>query len=87
MKRQEKRNAGHRDRRAVLYAAAGDDAARLTAAFDWFRSSAALLGRRRPPHPFGQEVHEATAGRLIREMAATLKRAAEEIDRGDHDAK
>lgn len=81
-----KRNAGHKARQAARFAAAPDDGAALVAAFDWFRSSVALLARRRPPAPFGQEVHEAVARRLVREMTAHLRQVAEAIDRGDRDA-
>jgi hypothetical protein len=81
-----RRNAGHKERRARLYAEARDDAARLSVAFDWFRSSAGLLARRRPPKDAPGDVHEAAAARLVREMAGHLKRAAEAIDRGDYDA-
>ena len=80
-----RRNAGHRSRRARVYAAAPDDAARLSAAFDWFRSSAGLLARRRPPKGADREAHAAAAARLIRDMTAHLRQAAEAIDRGDYD--
>jgi hypothetical protein len=80
-----RRNAGHRARRTRLYAAAADDAARLSAAFDWFRSSARLLARRRPPEDVGEKAHEAAATRLVRDMTAHLRQAAEAIDRGDYD--
>jgi len=79
------RNAGHKARQARLYAEAKDDAARLAAAFAWFRSSAALLARRRPPKGSDREAHEQASARLVRDMAAYLKRAAEAIDRGDYD--
>jgi hypothetical protein len=82
-----RRNAGHRERRARLFAAAPDDAARLVAAFDWFRSSAALLARRRTPKGVPQSAHADVAVRLVREATAHLKAVAEAIDRGDHDAK
>jgi hypothetical protein len=81
------RNAGHKSRQVRLYAAAPDEAARLSAAFDWFRSSARLLARRRPPESAGEDAHKTAAARLVREMAAHLRQAAEAIDRGDHDAK
>jgi hypothetical protein len=80
------RNVGHKARQARLYAQAGDDAKRLAAAYAWFRSSAALLARRRPPAPLDEKVHEALAARLVREMTAHLKATAEAIDRGDYDA-
>jgi hypothetical protein len=80
-----RRNAGHKDRRARLYAAAPDDAARLAAAFDWFRSSARLLARRRPPEGAAEDAHKTTAARLVREMTAHLRHVAEAIDRGDYD--
>jgi hypothetical protein len=80
-----RRNAGHRARRARIYAAARDDAARLSAAFDWFRSSAQLLARRRPPEAADQQAHEAAAAGLIRGMTEHLRQAAEAIDRGDYD--
>jgi len=80
------RNAGHRTRQAALFADARSDGERLAAAFAWFRSSAALLARRRAPKGAPRSVHEATAGRLVREMTDHLKRTAEAIDRGDHDA-
>lgn len=81
------RNAAHRARQAALWHAAGSDLDRLAVAFDWFRSSAALLARRRPPAGIPQSAHEATAARLLAEMATTLKTAAEALDRGDHDAR
>lgn len=81
------RNAGHKARQARLFAGAGDDGERLAAAFAWFRSSAALLARRRPPKDCDEKAHERTAARLVREMTGYLKTAAEAIDRGDHDAK
>jgi hypothetical protein len=79
------RNAGHKARQAGLFAEAKDDAERLAAAFAWFRSSAALLARRRPPKGSDGEAHARTAARLMREMTVYLKRAAEAIDRGDYD--
>jgi hypothetical protein len=84
----EKRNAGHKARQAELYAAAqADDVEALRAAFDWFRSSAALLARRRPPRPFGKDAHRPVAASVMREMAAELASAARAIDRGDYDLK
>jgi len=80
------RNAGHKARRRRLYAGAADDSARLSAAFDWFRSSAGLLARRRAPESAGKDANRAVAARLVREMTAHLKAAAEAIDRGDYDA-
>jgi hypothetical protein len=79
------RGAGHRSRRARLYAAAPDEAARLSAAFDWFRSSARLLARRRPPEDADQQAHKTAAAGLIRGMTEHLRQAAEAIDRGDYD--
>lgn len=79
------RNAGHRDRQAAKFAVARNDAERLSAAFDAFRSSVRLLARRRPPRPLSQEVHEAAADRLVREMTAHLRRVADDIDQGKYD--
>jgi hypothetical protein len=79
------RNAGHKTRQAELFAGARTDAERLAAAYGWFRSSAALLSRRRPPKGTDEKAHEATAARLVRDMTQELKRAAEAIDRGDYD--
>jgi hypothetical protein len=81
------RNAGHKARQAGLFAEAPDDAARLAVAFGWFRTSAALLGRRRAPRGVDKEVHRQAAARAIREMADRLAEAARAIDRGDYDAK
>jgi len=78
-----KRNAGHRARQAGLLAAAEDDAARLSAAFDWFRSSVRLLERRGPRAE--RDARAGIAARVMREMAAHLKATAEAIDRGDYD--
>jgi hypothetical protein len=80
------RNAGHKARRARRFALAASDGERLAAAYDWFRSSAGLLARRRTPNGIDQKVHEAAAGRLVREMTDYLKSLAEAIDRGDYDA-
>jgi len=79
-----KRNAAHRERQAALFAAARDDAARLSAAFDWFRSSVRLAERRNAFY-VSQDVRMAAAARLMREMTDHLRRAAEAIDRGDYD--
>jgi len=54
-------------------------------AFSWFRSAVQLQARRRVPDGTGQEIHGQTAARLMRDMAAHLKQAAEAIDRGDYD--
>jgi len=78
------RNAGHRERQAGLLAAAKDDAERLNAAFDWFRSSVRLVARRNSRH-VSPDVRMAASARLMREMTDYLKRAAETIDRGDYD--
>jgi hypothetical protein len=83
----ELRNAGHKARRAALLAEARTDAERLAAAYGWFRSSVALLARRRPPYGIGRDVHPAIATRLMREMTGLLLEAARAIDRGDYDAK
>jgi len=76
-------NAGHRERQARILAAAQGDPERLSAAFDWFRSSVRLLERRGPRAE--RETRQAAAARIMREMTANLKAAAEAIDRGDHD--
>jgi|HubBroStandDraft_6_1064221.scaffolds.fasta_scaffold00062_11 hypothetical protein len=81
------RNAGHRTRRARLLASAQGDDKRLAAAYDWFRSSAGLLSRRRPPYGTDRKVHQEAAARLTREAAGYLQRFAEAIDRGDYDAR
>lgn len=83
----EARNAGHKTRRAQLWAAAVTPEQQLAAAYEWFRSSAALLARRRVPLHADQKRHRDTAARLMREMAAYLKARAEEIDRGVFDVK
>jgi len=79
-----KRNAGHRERQAALLAAAPDDAAALSAAFDWFRSSVRLMERRNAFY-VSKDTRMAAAARLMREMTTHLKHAAEAIDRGDYD--
>ena len=81
-----RRNAGHKDRWTRRYAAASGDREQLAAAYDWFRSAAELLARRRPPKGADQEVHRAAAARLVREMADHLRTLAEDIDRGEYDA-
>lgn len=81
------RNGGHRDRQAARYAQAEDPAARFWAAADWYRASAALLARRRPPQGVPQALQEHAARRLLEEMAETLKTAAETIDAGGHDTR
>ena len=80
-----RRGAGHRARQAELLAAAQGDGARLAAAYGWFRSSAALLAKRRPPRGTDRLGNSRAAEALMRDMAAHLKQAAEAIDRGDHD--
>lgn len=82
----EARNADHKAAQAARFAEARTDDEQLAAAFAWFRSSAALLARRRVPRGTSQDVHRVRAARLKREMAARLKETAEAIDRGDHDA-
>lgn len=79
------RNAGHRERQARLFAQAQGDAAKLAAAYGWFRSSAVLLAKRRPPREADQKGNERAASALVRDMTMQLKQAAEAIDRGDHD--
>jgi hypothetical protein len=81
------RNAGHKAAQANLLAQAQTDAERLAAAFEWFRSSVALLARRRGPRGTGQEAHRAAAATLMREMADRLAEVARAADRGDYDAK
>lgn len=81
------RGADHRSAQSRAYAAARDDRERLAAAFAWFRSSASLLSRRRPPQGAPQGAHAEAADRLTREMTAYLKERAEAIDRGDYDRK
>jgi hypothetical protein len=83
----EARNAGHKARQAARLAAARTDAEQLAAAYEWFRSSAALLARRRPPRGVSQEAHRAAATRLIRDMTGRLLDDAQAIDRGDYDAR
>lgn len=81
------RNARHKEVHALRFAGATADDEALAAGFAWFRSSVALLARRRPPRGVSQEAHRAEAARLKREAAAELKARAEAIDRGDYDAK
>jgi hypothetical protein len=83
----EARNADHKAAQARQFAEARTDDELLAAGFAWFRSSAALLSRRRPPPGVSQGFHRTQAARLKRDMAATLKARAEAIDRGDYDAK
>jgi hypothetical protein len=80
------RGAKHRGRQAALFAAARNDGEQLRAAFDWFRSSAQLLARRRVPEGMSQTVHEERAARMTYAAARYLKDLAEAIDRGDYDA-
>jgi hypothetical protein len=82
----EMRNTAFKERRAREFAAAQTDSDRLTVAFDWFRSSAALMARRRVPPGFSQEANRAAAERLAREAAEYLVRRAQAIDRGEFDA-
>jgi hypothetical protein len=79
----QQRNGGHRERQARLLAAAADDAERLSAAFDWFRSSVRLMERRGARAE--REARAVIAERIMREMTVHLKQAAEAIDRGDYD--
>lgn len=82
-----RRNAGHKTAHAKKLQAAATDVARLAAAYDWFRASARLLARRRPPRGISQDIHQATAARLCGDAAAYLEQLARAIDRGDHDAR
>jgi hypothetical protein len=82
-----RRNAGHRARRAALYAQAGSDWARLLVAFDGFRSAVRLLQRRRPPLGTPPGVHAANAAQLVRDMTRHLLSMADRIDTGEYDAK
>lgn len=82
----EARNAGHKAGQAMRYAQARSEDEMLAAAYGWFRSAAALLGRRRVPRGVSQDVHRRASARLKRDMAAYLKTRAEAIDRGDYDA-
>ena len=79
------RGARHRGRQAALFAAARNDGERLRAAFDWLRSSAQLLARRRVPEGMSQTVHEQRAARLMQDATQYLRDLAEAIDRGDYD--
>jgi hypothetical protein len=81
------RNAGHRAEHAARFARASGDMERLAAACDWFRASAALLRRRRPPRGVPGTWNAAAATRLIHDATTYLATQAEAIDRGDHDAK
>lgn len=80
------RNAGHRTASAARLASATGDMEQLAAAYDWFRASAMLLARRRPPRGIPQAVHAAVAARVTREAATYLANLASAIDRGDYDA-
>lgn len=82
----EKRNAGYKERRAREFAEALTDADRLSVAIDWFRSSAALLSRRRVPRGWSQEDNRSAALRLIREVTEHLVAQAQAIDEGKYDA-
>jgi hypothetical protein len=79
------RNAAFKERRGREFAAAQTDKDRLAAAFDWFRSSASLMARRRVPRGFSKEANRETAMRLAREAAEYLVRRAQAIDRGEFD--
>ena len=81
------RNAGHRAEHAARLASATGDMERLVLAAAWFRSSLALLARRRPPRGWPQETHAAIASRLARDATTYLTQMADAIDRGDYDAK
>lgn len=81
------RNAGHKARQARLFAEAGNDAERLAAAYAWFRSSVALLARRRPPLGTSPGVHATQAAALTRQATEYLIHLAGQIDRGEYDAK
>ena len=81
------RNAGHRTAQAARFAAASGDMGQLAAACDWFRASAALLARRRPPAGIPQAAHAAIAARLVRDATTYMTTLAQAIDRGDYDAK
>ena len=83
----EARNADHKAAQAQAFAGARTDDEQLAAAFAWFRSSVHLLARRRVPRGASQEAHRIAAARLKRDAALYLKTAAEEIDRGDYDAR
>lgn len=82
----ETRNASHKAEQARRFAQAQSEDEMLAAAFGWFRSSVALLTRRRVPFGYSQEVNRTAAARLKREMAAHLKAHAEAVDRGHYDA-
>lgn len=80
------RNAAFKERRAREFAAAQTDEDRLTVAFDWFRSSAELMKRRRVPPESSQEANREAAGRLFREAAEYLVARAQAIDWGEFDS-
>jgi hypothetical protein len=79
------RGADHRAAQAGRMAAATTDRERLSAAFDQFRSSTALLAKRRPPREANQFGNRAAAARLTEDMTAYLADLAAAIDRGDYD--
>ena len=83
----EARNADHKAAQAQAFAGGRTDDERLAAAFAWFRSSVQLLARRRVPRGASQEAHRVAAARLKRDAALYLKTAAEQVDRGDYDAR
>jgi hypothetical protein len=82
----EVRNASHKARCSRRFAEAGTDADRLSAAFDWFRSSVSLLARRRVPLGYSQEDNRRQAARLVREATEYLVACARAIDQGKFDA-
>jgi hypothetical protein len=82
-----RRGAEHRTAQAVRMAAATTDKERLYAAFDHFRSAAALLAKRRPPRDANQFGNRAAATALMQQMTTRLSELATAIDRGDYDAR
>jgi hypothetical protein len=80
------RNAAHKARCARRFAEAGTDAARLAAAFDWFRASVSLLARRRVPLGYSQEDNRRAATHQVREITEYLVACAQAVDRGHFDA-
>lgn len=82
----EMRNAEYKERRAREFAEALTDADRLAVAIDWFRSSLALLARRRVPPNWSQDDNRHAAARLMGEMARDLVAQARAIDEGKYDA-
>jgi hypothetical protein len=82
----ERRNAAHKARWGREFAAARTDADRLAAAYDWFRASVALLGRRRVALGYSQEDNRRQAAHLIHQATEYLAALAQAIDRGKFDA-